>query len=371
MDDDSKNRISLKLEKKRLNKSLILLIVSGLLFGMGKWIPGFSDMYYKYVYFILQNTICRIFSFVPLSVYELIMLGVFAYLIYNFFYYSILLLKKRIKFLEAFKEYASKIVILVSFFVFFNVIGQSVNCFKSSFVSLEGIDDSDINEEKLIKVCEVLRDRLNYLEEKIKKDENGLLQLDYHDVDKEGIRTMENLAKKYKSLDGFYPMPKHYIFSQIMSYQLLQGETTFTIEANYNYDMADSNIPSTICHELSHIQGFNDESEANFISFLACDDSDNYEYKYSGYLMAYVYCINDLYSRNENAVTEINSSLSKNVKKEIKEDANFWAQYKGGISKLYTKVYDALLKAGGQNAGIKSYNNVVKLIVSSYEKEWS
>ncbi|WP_294156351.1 hypothetical protein [uncultured Clostridium sp.] len=27
-----------------------------------------------------------------------------------------------------------------------------------------------------------------------------------------------------------------------MSYQLLQGETTFTIEANYNNDMGESNI---------------------------------------------------------------------------------------------------------------------------------
>lgn len=62
--------------------------------------------------------------------------------------------------------------------------------------------------------------------------------------------------------------------------------------------------------------------------------------------------------------------MSSDVKNEIKMDTAFWRKYKGGISKVYNKVYDVLLKIGGQEDGIKSYNGVVKLIVSTYKEEW-
>ena len=355
--------------KVKVKVSLLLIIVSGILFGMGKVIPGFSDWYYRYIYFILQNTVCRLFSLFPFSVYEFIILGFTVYLFYRFITYIIILTKGRIKIKDIIKNSAASSLLYVSIFIFLNVVGQSVNCFKSSFITLTGIEIQDVNEEKLIEVCEVIRDKLNILDGKINKDEDGLFILD-GDTDKKGIEIMTKLSQKYPCLKGFYPNPKHYIFSEIMSYQLLQGETTFTIEANYNKDMAESNIPSTICHELSHIQGFNNENEANFISFLACINSHDYEYEYSGYLMAYIYCINDLYSVNKEAFNEVNNGLSENVKNEIRSDSMFWSKYRGGISKLYTKVYDILLKAGGQEEGIKSYNGVVKLIVSSYKNEW-
>ena len=70
------------------------------------------------------------------------------------------------------------------------------------------------------------------------------------------------------------------------------------------------------------------------------------------------------------AFNDINDGLSSDVKNEIKMDTAFWRKYKGGISKVYNKVYDVLLKIGGQEDGIKSYNGVVKLIVSTYKEEW-
>ena len=349
--------------------SLTLLILSGILFTMGKIIPGFSDWYYKYVYFVLQNTICRLFSLFPFSIYEFLIIGFTLYICYRAIKCIYLLFKKKIKFKDAFKMSIVNISLYISIFIFLNIISQSVNSFKSSFVTLANIEIQEVNEESLIKVCEVLRDRLNILDEKILKDKDGLMVLE-DNTGKKGIENMKKLSEKYPCLNGFYPNPKPYVFSEIMSYQLLQGETTFTIEANYNNDMAESNIPSTICHELSHIQGFNNENEANYISFLACINSDSYEYQYSGYLMAYIYCISDLYEFNEEAFNEVSSALCEDVKNEIKSDSMYWSNYRGTISKLYNKVYDILLKAGGQKEGIKSYNGVVKLVVSSYKNEW-
>ena len=83
--------------------------------------------------------------------------------------------------------------------------------------------------------------------------------------------------------------------SWILAVQQLCGVySPFTVEANYNWQMTGYNIPHTICHELSHLRGFMREDEANFIGILACTESDNAYFRYSGYLMAWVHAGNAL-----------------------------------------------------------------------------
>ena len=278
-------------------------------------------------------------------------------------------LTKKLSFKEIIINSTTNFLIYISIFTFLNIITLSVNSFRSDFVTLTGLKIQDSSEEKLIELCDYLKDKLNELDGKIEKDEYGLLKLD-NNAQEEGIDNMNNLGEIYPCLQGFYPNPKPYIFSEVMSYQLLEGETDFTLEANYNNDMPSFNIPSTICHELSHIRGFNNEDEANYISFLACINSKNYEYRYSGYLMAYSYCMNDLYDFDLEAFKKVSNELSDNVKAELKNDSLYWNKYSGGISKLHNEAYDKLLKMSGQEEGIKSYNAVVKLLISGYKVQF-
>ena len=76
--------------------------------------------------------------------------------------------------------------------------------------------------------------------------------------------------------------------------QLCGVYSPFTVEANYNGDMPDYNVPHTLCHELSHLKGFMREDEANFIGYLACISSENEAFRYSGYLTGWVYAGNAL-----------------------------------------------------------------------------
>lgn len=361
-----KNNLS---SKKKLMISGILLGSSFILFIMAKYINNFADFYYKHIYLLLLNTISRVFSFVPFSVYELVLYGFVIFIFEKIIMYVYLKINKKISLKEIIIRSISNMLVYISIFVFLNIISQGINSFKSDFVTLTNLKVIDSSNEKLIKLCNYLKDNLNDLDNKIQKDENGFLKLD-NNVKQDGIDTMKSLGEIYPWLNGYYPNPKSYIFSKLMSYQLLLGETTFTIEANYNNDMPQYNIPSTICHELSHIRGFNNEYEANYISFLACINSKSYEYQYSGYLMAYSYCMNELYMIDEEAFKTINNELSDNVKAELRNDSLYWNYYRGQISSLYNKVYDVLLKAGGQEAGIRSYNKVVKLLISGYEVQF-
>ena len=86
--------------------------------------------------------------------------------------------------------------------------------------------------------------------------------------------------------------------------------------------------------------------------------------------MAYSYCMNDLYYFNLEAFKKINNELSDNVKMELKADSLYWNKYRGEISEMHNDAYDKLLKMSGQEEGIKSYNAVVKLLISGYEVQF-
>ena len=355
---------------KKIYSIFMLLILSLILFLCGKYILGFSDLYHKYIYFFLVNTVSRAFSKIPFSVYEIILYCFALFIVYRIIRYIVLLVKKKVTFKNVLISSICNILLYVSIFIFLNVVSQGVNCFKSDFITLSGLQMKDVNQEDLVEICTYYKDKLNELDSKISRDENGLIILD-KDVKKQGVNIMNEMGSKYECLEGFYPNPKAYIYSNLMSYQFLQGETTFTIEANYNKNMPSFDVPSTICHELSHIRGFNNEYEANYISFLACTSSEIYEYQYSGYMMAYSYAMNDLYHFNEEAFSKISSDLSQNVKNEIKQDVLYWNQFRGTISNLYNDIYDILLKIGGQEEGMASYSSVVKLLIGGYKVQYN
>ena len=106
---------------------------------------------------------------------------------------------------------------------------------------------------------------------------------------------MFSLGATYPELSGYYPQPKGLLFPAFLSVQNLSGiYSPFTIEANYNSAMVSYNLPFTICHELSHLRGFMQEKEANFIGFLACVNADDTAFNYSGYLLGWIYATNEI-----------------------------------------------------------------------------
>ena len=175
---------------------------------------------------------------------------------------------------------------------------------------------------------------------------------------------MEHLAETYSVLEGYYPNPKPVWISEILSYQHLTGVySPFSIEANYNADMTDYNIPFTMCHELSHLRGFMSEDEANFIAYLSCIKSESEEFRYSGFLSGWLYVINALYGENTEKYEELCERLNINALKDLQANNSFWDKYDGITAEVADRVNDIYLKANRQIDGVKSYGKVVDLML--------
>jgi len=126
--------------------------------------------------------------------------------------------------------------------------------------------------------------------------------------------------------------------------------------------------PFLLAHEWSHLAGFADESEANFIGILACLRSDAAAVRYSGWLNLYFY----LPKRNTNS-KEAWPELSPQVVSDINEiQARVRKRYKPAVASLQARIYNRFLKANRVPAGIGSYNLVARLMVGTrFEDNWT
>lgn len=184
-----------------------------------------------------------------------------------------------------------------------------------------------------------------------------------------GQRAMEKLGQRYRRLSGHYPYPKPILNTWILSVQQTTGVySPFTVEANYNRDIAYYDIPFTICHELSHLRGYMQEEEANFIGVLATIGADDLYFNYSGYVSAWVYAGNALARIDSTAFATLYSRINARTRQDMLYNNAYWQQFEGKPAEAHEQLNDAYLKMQGQTSGVRSYGHVTDLMLEYFEK---
>lgn len=346
-----------------LGISLLVLAFAGLL--AAAWISGFAQWYVGNIYPGLVSTIGWFMGLFPFSVVEmglyLILIGFVA-----FAAYTVIQVIRKKEGVRRFFPFFFRVILVVGVLAFLYTAGCGINYRRTSFSEESGFSTPKYSVGQLKEVCLWLTQEVNQYSPLVSRDETGMMQLSVE----EGVAAVEEmhrLAQQYPVLEGYYPLPKKVMVSEILSYQGITGVySPFTFEANYNGDMTPYNIPFTVCHELSHLRGFMQEQEANFIAFLACIGSSHPDFAYSGYLTGWVYCMNALYAADYNIWEEVRLELSREVDVDLQANNEFWKRYEGVISEAANQMNDTYLKANGQTEGVHSYNRMVDLIVSYY-----
>lgn len=184
-----------------------------------------------------------------------------------------------------------------------------------------------------------------------------------------GQRAMEKLGQRYRRLSGHYPFPKPILNTWILSIQQTTGVySPFTVEANYNRDIAYYDIPFTICHELSHLRGYMQEEEANFIGVLATIGADDLYFNYSGYVSAWVYAGNALAQIDSTAFATLYSRINARTRQDMLYNNAYWQQFEGKPAEADEQLNDAYLKMQGQATGVRSYGHVTDLMLEYFAK---
>ena len=351
--------------KRRITVSALLLVLSAGLMVLSVQAPDFAEWYSQNIYPVLVSAIGRLTGLLPFSLAEICLYLLLAALILSLICLCIGIARKGEAGRRLFAWFSCA-VLAVSILAFLYTAGCGVNYHRKTFSSEEGIIASDYTAEELQEICIRLTEEVNSRAGKVSRDSDGVMILTAPEGER-AVEAMEKLAEAFPSLKGYYPMPKKVAVSEILSYQGLTGVySPFTIEANYNGDMTPYNIPFTACHELSHLRGFMEEKEANFIAFLACIGSDRTDFQYSGYLSGWTYCMNALYRADPEAWQETRSLLDKKAEADVWANSQFWNSYEGVISETADRINDTYLRVNGQADGVRSYDRMVDLIMAYF-----
>lgn len=351
--------------KRRITVSALLLVLSAGLMVLSVQAPDFAEWYSQNIYPVLVSAIGRLTGLLPFSLAEICLYLLLAALILSLICLCIGIARKGEAGRRLFAWFSCA-VLAVSILAFLYTAGCGVNYHRKTFSSEEGIIASDYTAEELQEICIRLTEEVNSRAGKVSRDSDGVMILTAPEGEG-AVEAMEKLAEAFPSLKGYYPMPKKVAVSELLSYQGLTGVySPFTIEANYNGDMTPYNIPFTTCHELSHLRGFMEEKEANFIAFLACIGSDRTDFQYSGYLSGWTYCMNALYRADPEEWRDTRILLDEKAEVDVSANSQFWNSYEGVISETADRINDTYLRANGQADGVRSYDRMVDLIMAYF-----
>lgn len=237
----------------------------------------------------------------------------------------------------------------------------------------------EYNVEDLTNAAIYYRDKANFLAQQVKRDANG-------DVDFDDFETLAETAE-----NGFHRLVYNY------SYPVFAGSTLpvkelgwadmytsmgitgvtmgITGEAAVNPQIPAVSLPFTMCHEMAHRMCIANERDANFAGFLACMASEDVQYQYSGYFMAYRYCYNSLVRANTIESSAAAARVASGVNEQLGHDMTaydrlFSSRRSDTATKVADTANDTYLKTSGDSAGVASYGEVTDLLVSwHYQKE--
>ena len=179
----------------------------------------------------------------------------------------------------------------------------------------------------------------------------------------------DNARSKYSFLDYHHPSVKPSLFSYLGNFLGFTGYyNPFTGEAQVNTTVPLFVQPFTTCHEIGHQLGFAKENEANFAGVLSASRSPDSSFRYSVYFDLYTYGLRDLYYRDSTAAIALNKSLAPGVKNDIRTLRRFYVNYANPFEPMIRALYGKYLKANEQPTGIRSYNQVVLMMIAYMRK---
>ncbi|MCL2077992.1 MAG: DUF3810 domain-containing protein [Oscillospiraceae bacterium] len=339
---------------------------------------AFSEWYATVVYPLISGILARITGVFPFALAEILLYIMILLILTGFVFFTIRLIKSSGRRVKVLLFSLVALSCTVSTFMAVFLFNCGINYHRQTFFYYSGLTIDLYDNEDLRGVIDEVIGELYEIIPHITTGEQGQFIMTPDKLNPTVRSSMNKLGEIYPVLDAYYPNPKPMLLSmQILTPTLTCGIfSPFTMEAIYNADMPHSQIPFTVSHELSHLAGFMREDEANFIAFLACRESGDFDFMYSGYTNALVYLLNAFLEESEwEEYSEMYMTIPEQVRTEYNYTMNYWhppreTSFSTAVSEIVSSaagtVNDAYLKSQGQSDGVKSYGRLVDLMIADY-----
>ena len=306
----------------------------------------------------------RFFSAVPFSVTEWVILFLTALGVVLLVLLIVQLIRRR--WVKAYRTGMTILSVSAAMFALF-CLWWGVLYYFDSFTEQAGLERRDISVQELETVTRYFAEQANAAGEHVERGEDGVFRADKSDVFRRSPDIYGGAEQIFPCLAAPAVRAKPVLLSRLLSYIRYTGFFfPYTAEANLNADSPACLLPSTIAHELAHLRGVAREDEANFCAVVACMESGDEDYRYSGALLAYIYLGNALYGADYDAWREVYSTLSENVRADLRANNDYWARFETPAADVSEKVYESFLQTYGDDRGMQSYGACADLLTAYY-----
>ena len=360
-----------------MKRFFIYLALALLLMGFGSF-PAIVERYYSSgLYPALLALRLWLTAWVPFSIGDLLYIIVCIYLIYKLIRSLIHIKKEGINKAKVWRASAIILLVWISFKLLWGLnydrlgAGHLLDIEKKAYSG--AAVDSLVNE---------LIDSLNSTRKLLTQ---AKIQVDtlpvgnpapYFSLAQEAYQSAKS---SYTFLPKQAPRVKATLFNPLADYVGFTGYfNPFTAEGQVRTDMPGLELPFVACHETAHMLGFASESEANLIGYLVATKSANPYVRYSAYNEIFTYAQREqfvLFAQQKDsvgfmgAVAQNRARLDTLVKQDRKAVRNFFNRHRSSVAPIMSGVYEQYLFLNKQNAGLKSYDEVIGWLIDLKRKQ--
>lgn len=345
------------IEKDQLKKAifakiyaLIAIILAFIALIIIRLFPSSSEFWTRTYYRFIQSAIGPLISLIPFSIAEAFFI-LFGVTIMVLIVFIIIDLSKKRGLLGLNKALVLILVVASTFAYYFSTAGVAYGRYPVDIPQYQ----EDVENTDYVPIIEHFLNDFNSCADELEFNESGSVIKPYT------IRELSVLLKiEFDRLESDYftdftpnvkPMFLSFLFREFNITGISFAPTT---EPNINYLTPDSQLVSTMAHEIAHSKGAMREQDANLVAACVLLNSENPYLRYSGYFTTFYSLISLAnYVGDDDKYAELSNSLRPEIKGDYQYSRNYWKQY-NFLDDLATWFNNLYLMIVG-NEGVSSY----------------
>lgn len=346
---------------------LILFMLDGVGMFLFKSFPDFFFPVYRNISKGWIGFLSRITGIFPFSIWDIAAAALLIIAIIT----MITSVRKR-----RFLKWLSDVFLFVSIMVFMAIYGWMLNHYAPDLSTYIDLNVKEYSVEELNEACEYYLLEAGKLSLQMDRDK------EYHLKEYDVYEIGELAGKAYRNIEDEYPIYKGSdarvkSFSLVGDYLLYNDIVGMFMpldgEASACANAASVQLPYYMCHEAAHRLTLASEQEANFAAFMACTNSEDRRFLYSGYYMAFSYCFSSLYKTDPERALALYDRYKEDrgvllVRLDRSDAYELYRKYESKLSEVSDQINDTYLKTFSQEDGIQSYGKVTDYLIAYYQK---
>jgi len=318
---------------------------------------SFIEKYYSNGFFLfIRKFLDNTFGLLPFPSYY-VFLAFLLIVILNWFLHFFK--EKPQPFLQRlFKIFSFAAFLITWFFVFWG--------FNYGRISLEeklNLNIQPLSETALIAETNATIQHISEIRNSIQHDTNNIPQIVFVNNIENNSRSALNHSLEQFGYNYSDKIRGRFVFDDMLLIFSIGGQyLPFIGEGNVDDAVYYSKKPFYVMHEMAHGNGFTQEADCNFLSYISCIRSNNLSIQYSGELNYLSYLLPELRSRNIAAYDSIKAQMPIALRKDLQTIKEYYEKHTFKISFIGDAMNNIYLKIMGVHDGVKNYDKMLLLI---------